>query len=621
MMSFQKIIFILLILGTRAQAASENSIIIWDGLEPSVFIATGQLEALGAYPFEARKDQDEKGSPLRWFRLRVDNRTSSAATLQLNSLDPATHRLVLVEPSSDLANPSPQEMISRRDRSPDAEFRRMRMDLTLAPGMTTYYLGVSSFLDMANFQLIPSTQREIEDSRFTFLAGLILGGIAIMMVSALLLFATLGHQMLLVYAFYSFTLLPLLLNLSGLFGSILSPQLTDWFERHMMLTAQMAILGLLELSMLVLHVRYHKRRFYLILRGQSLAALGLVAVAACLDTDRSLLFLSQISLIVALISLVTIGLRLSWQDIRSARFYVGGLGLFLLGSTVTLLGSLDINTDPLDPVLCIMTGAALQLLLMPFGIQDRLRSLTMDKDEKEYKLQEAQALLQVLTHDLSGPLFIIQSMAELQSGKAGLEPKAQKSFEKISKAALSAQSILKVVKELEAIEAGKLDLVLKPVPLLATIHSTLDVLKSKADAKQIQITLQADIPATVMVLAERTVLENTIFHNILMNAIKFSKAENRIDISIVMTDQEKIAVQIKDHGIGIPKTLILKLFSHSCKTSRKGTVGEKGTGLGLPLAQRYVQKFGGCIEVKSQAEEDFPDDHWTQFTVTLKRAG
>lgn len=241
--------------------------------------------------------------------------------------------------------------------------------------------------------------------------------------------------------------------------------------------------------------------------------------------------------------------------------------------------------------------------------------------ENEERLQDTEALLHLLSHDLAGPLFVMQSTAELQSEKNQPDPKVRQAFERISQAAKSAQSILKVVKELEAIEAGKLDLLLKPVPLHAALQSTLDILQPMATGKNVELHLEGVVPAGLKVLGERTVLEHTIFHNVLANAIKFSQTGDRIEIRVDGQDKSLVDIHIKDHGVGIPGTLIPLLFTHSGKTSRRGTAGEKGTGLGLPLARRYLQKFGGTIAVASQAREEHPDDHWTEFTVTLKKAG
>ncbi|WP_141734435.1 sensor histidine kinase [Oligoflexus tunisiensis] len=274
----------------------------------------------------------------------------------------------------------------------------------------------------------------------------------------------------------------------------------------------------------------------------------------------------------------------------------------------------------LSPFTVLLMILATCLLGLVFYSMHRVRKVMQERDQKAADLQDARGLLHILTHDLSGTLFIIQSMAELQ-GTRPLDSRVHQAFARIFQAADSAQAMLKTVKELEAIEAGKVDFVLKPVPLGATLQATLDRLQPLADAKQIRITLVTDVPVHLRVLAEPTLLEYTILHNLLVNAIKFSRPQDTIEILVNPNNEQRVAVHIKDHGMGIPEGLLLNLFSPSGKTNRPGTAGEKGTGLGLPLVQRYVNKLGGTVAVRSQAREDHPDDHWTEFTVTLKKAG
>jgi len=300
---------------------------------------------------------------------------------------------------------------------------------------------------------------------------------------------------------------------------------------------------------------------------------------------------------------------------------------FTLMTMPILFGGADqriLNAYPGEVLPWLLVMLAIPLLVYQAEriayLRDAKRRWTAERNEIEERMRDTESLLHLLSHDLAGPLFVIQSMAELQSEKNQLDPKVRQSFEKMSQVAKSAQSILKVVKELAAVETGKIDLLLKPIPLRASIQSTLDILRPLATGKNVELHMDNDVPAELKVLGERTVLEHTIFHNVLANAIKFSQTGDRIEIRVAAEEPDLVAIHIKDHGVGIPTTLLPQLFSHNGKTSRRGTSGEKGTGLGLPLARRYVQKLGGTIEVASQAREEHPDDHWTEFTVTLKKA-
>ncbi len=621
-------------LASRAEAYEGAPLVVWDGSNTQIDIKTKQLESLGSEPvlphFDGPGASNRIGAlslraPLKWFRLTLENRTSDRVSLDLVSIDPATHNLVIIQTPTQGSTDTAKEWISRRDTPAYAQDRLTRINLAIAPGLHVYYLGTSSYLNLQNFQLVYPEVLKASNDRFLLVSGLLLGGILIMTLTALIVYVGSGHQSLLFYAVYALTLLPLLLIVSGLLGVFCPSNIADWWERHLSLAIHLSTLGLMEFSLSVLNLKKLYTKIYTVLRVQSGLAFLLALISSALTSDHILFGVTQVTSFVAIASLLSYGLRRSKQDLRSTWFYLAGLGCFLLGATVALLGSFDIDIPYADPALSLTTGALLQFGFLPFSLRGKLLAFASEKSRQEIQVRELHSLIHILTHDLSGPLFVIQSMAELQESKSHQDAKVKLSFEKIKLAALSAQAMLKTVKELEAIEAGKLDLILRPVPILAILQSTVDNLKPRAEAKNLKLAIQSQLSdedcKKVSVFAERTVLEHTVFHNLLSNAIKFSKSEDTITISIEILDDDRIVVRVKDQGIGIPKTLIMNLFSHNAKTSRKGTAGEKGTGLGLPLARRYVRKFGGDIEVQSQALEEFPADHWTQFTVILKKAG
>ncbi len=91
---------------------------------------------------------------------------------------------------------------------------------------------------------------------------------------------------------------------------------------------------------------------------------------------------------------------------------------------------------------------------------------------------------------------------------------------------------------------------------------------------------------------------HTVLRNLISNAIKYTEENGKITINSISTDKEKI-ITIKDSGIGIPAEIKKNLFSIGEKTSRNGTQGEKGTGLGLVLCKEFINKNNGSISVKS----------------------
>ena len=100
-----------------------------------------------------------------------------------------------------------------------------------------------------------------------------------------------------------------------------------------------------------------------------------------------------------------------------------------------------------------------------------------------------------------------------------------------------------------------------------------------------------------------------ILRNLIGNAVKFTSA-GRITIS-AFSDDGHTVMQVKDTGCGMDQLMVDEFFSPEKREVRRGTAGEKGTGLGLQLVVEHVACNGGSIDVESQPGEG------TTITVKL----
>jgi signal transduction histidine kinase len=91
----------------------------------------------------------------------------------------------------------------------------------------------------------------------------------------------------------------------------------------------------------------------------------------------------------------------------------------------------------------------------------------------------------------------------------------------------------------------------------------------------------------------------TILRNLISNAIKFSPKNTSIEITL-NESKKSINISVKDHGIGMSKEQIKKLFSLVDSESTRGTENEKGHGLGLVLCKEFINKHDGEIFVESK---------------------
>jgi signal transduction histidine kinase len=113
-----------------------------------------------------------------------------------------------------------------------------------------------------------------------------------------------------------------------------------------------------------------------------------------------------------------------------------------------------------------------------------------------------------------------------------------------------------------------------------------------------QIELQKNIPDGIIAYGDKEFFE-IILGNLLKNAIKYSNNGSKITIIIRSNADRMIDIQVIDEGVGIPTNRLNDIFSSG--TSTRGTLNEKGTGLGLKISKLYTELNGGEIYIFSKA--------------------
>jgi two-component system, sensor histidine kinase and response regulator len=103
---------------------------------------------------------------------------------------------------------------------------------------------------------------------------------------------------------------------------------------------------------------------------------------------------------------------------------------------------------------------------------------------------------------------------------------------------------------------------------------------------------------------------NTVFRNLISNAIKFTNPYGIVNVEGRETDS-KVEISISDTGIGMTEEAIKKIFEENQHFTSSGTINEQGTGLGLMLVKDFVKKNNGLIQVKSEISKG------TTFTILL----
>ena len=161
--------------------------------------------------------------------------------------------------------------------------------------------------------------------------------------------------------------------------------------------------------------------------------------------------------------------------------------------------------------------------------------------------------------------------------------------------------------DLEKLEAGKMELELKPNRVGSIITLAFEAVRGVAEKKNIEVKIPKD-DREVNMDGERII---QVLVNLLSNAVKFSPEGSVVTITTDVTDTN-FKVCVKDQGSGLPEGAEKTLFSRF-KQFVKGPDAPKGSGLGLAICKEIVASHSGEIGVES--EQGKGSTFW--FTIPL----
>jgi len=207
-------------------------------------------------------------------------------------------------------------------------------------------------------------------------------------------------------------------------------------------------------------------------------------------------------------------------------------------------------------------------------------------------------IFSIIAHDLRSPFHSLLSFSEIL--KSDIKILSQKEIETFAENINeSSQRILSLVQNLLEWASSQLDEIsANPVEfnISDVIKSSLDIYLKIALTKQIEIVNKVD--GMMNVYADKNMIDS-VFRNLISNAIKFTETSGRVEISATVSDS-KVVICVSDTGVGIEKDTLDKLFDPLNHISTFGTKKEAGTGLGLNLCKEFLEKNKGSIWVESE---------------------
>lgn len=237
------------------------------------------------------------------------------------------------------------------------------------------------------------------------------------------------------------------------------------------------------------------------------------------------------------------------------------------------------------------------------AFRDNLNQVILSKQKEEIEqlninLKEANTDLELfsygISHDLRGPLRGISGYAQILKDdfKSDLSSEGLNTIETILKASGRMEGIIDDILDFSKITAGELKK--KQVNTNKLLDELLHGFNIEINYPNTEIVRNQDLPR--MYGDRRMILQ--LWSNLLDNALKYSQdaVSPKVEIGSMQRENEDV-FYIKDNGIGISKNDQDKIFTLFSRFSKKGF---KGTGVGLAIVARILEKHNGRIWVESE---------------------
>ncbi len=222
--------------------------------------------------------------------------------------------------------------------------------------------------------------------------------------------------------------------------------------------------------------------------------------------------------------------------------------------------------------------------------------------QRERELAERQAgFLANVTHELKTPLAVMQAAGEnLADGRVDNKERLKAYGNHIHTESIRLRKMIEKLLDVAKADTNQSMIELRPAYLNTLLQKYIDEHFEYIEEKG--FTLETSISDNVDLVMIDTDSFETIIGNLLENAIKYSRDEKYIGISLEQDDSE-VVLKVKDHGMGIPKKSMKHIFEKFYRAEDVLTANTKGHGLGLSIVKNLVELNGGEISVRSEENE------------------
>ncbi len=169
-------------------------------------------------------------------------------------------------------------------------------------------------------------------------------------------------------------------------------------------------------------------------------------------------------------------------------------------------------------------------------------------------------------------------------------------------------SLVNHLLDLSKIDAKRMKVTVSPSNIILVLRNILSSYQSLADSRQVRLVFYSEADELIVYIDQEKI--ETVIHNILSNAFKFTPNGGEIIVHVNVTAKQCV-INIKDDGIGISEEEQSKIFDRFYQVDNSNIRSYEGSGIGMSLAKELVELHSGSITVQSKLGSG------STFTISL----
>ena len=295
-----------------------------------------------------------------------------------------------------------------------------------------------------------------------------------------------------------------------------------------------------------------------------------------------------------------------WSNLRGAwATPVVGHNHKLLGMLVTFSRvAVEVSAD--EQRLADLFARPIAVALQNLEWNRQVRGLNQSSKQLKEDLRQSERykteFMSIISHELRTPLNAIIGYAQmLKEGFSGELNKQQSSdVQTIRDSADRLLSMVEDTLDLARIDAERFPVYMDTIAFEEVIKRAIGHVRAIADKKglNIQMSLSEELPV-VRTDPERV---RQVLMNLLSNAVKFTEMGS-VHVHVLPSEHGSVQINIMDTGIGFDTKAFPHVFEEFSQADTSNTRAYSGTGLGLAVSKRLIQRLGGQIGVTSMPGE------------------